>query len=103
MSAFTGFHGDKPITNERHIITKVYVRSGLSAAVGGVISSTSTQGFNREPAGRNSSSGDPIFNLLSAKSFQRKKNQFVIFVTPVIRSSASTDVEQIKKRFSIKR
>ena len=103
VSAFTGSVNGKAITTRRNISTKVYVRSGLSAAVGGIISNISTQGFNREPAGNNSSGGDPIFNLLSSKSFQRKKNQFVIFVTPVIRSSASTDVEQIKKRFSIKR
>ena len=103
MRALAGVTGGKPIMNQRSIKTKVYVRSGLSAAVGGIISSTNTQGFNREPAGSNNSEGDPIFNLLSSKAFQRKKNQFVMFVTPVIRSSASTDVEEIKQKFRIER
>ncbi len=103
VRSLAGTTGGRPIMNERSIRTKVYVRSGLSAAVGGIISDIDTQGFNREPAGSNSSAGDPIFNLLSSKSFQRKKNQFVVFVTPVIRSSASTDVEKIKQKFRIKR
>ena len=103
VRALAGLSGGNPIVNERSIKTKVYIRSGLSAAVGGIISSIDTQGFNREPAGSNASGGDPLFNLLSSKALQRKKNQFVVFVTPVIRSSASTGVEQIKQKFRIKR
>ena len=95
---FLGNTSAGPLTSTQSISTIVYVRSGLSAAIGGIVSHTNSKHLNREPSGR---SADPIINLLSSKNFVRKKNQFVVFVTPIIRSSASSDVEQIKKRFRI--
>ena len=90
-----------PVTSERSIQTSLYVRSGLSAAIGGVISNNSHTNYNREPLGALQSKGDPLLNLLASKNFGRNQNQFVFFVTPIIKSSASTGVEKIKRKFRL--
>jgi len=89
-----------PLTSTRTISTSLFVRSGQSAAVGGVVSSVNSSGYNRAPSG-SKTTGDPLINLLASKEFNKKQNQFVIFVTPSIRSSASTGVEDIKRKFRI--
>ena len=96
-----GIVSSGPVVSTKELSTLVYVRSGLSAAIGGVISHSNTRNFNREPGGNFEGKTDPLFNLLSSKNFSRKKNQFVVFVTPFIKSSASTDVEEIKRKFRI--
>ena len=70
----------------------------MSAAIGGVVSSQNSSGFNRAPS---ESAGEPLFNLLASKEFKRNQNQFVVFVTPIIRSSASTGVEEVKRKFRV--
>lgn len=100
VSNVVGTASAGPIISKKAINTLVYVRSGLSAAIGGIISHSNTRDFNREPGG-NIEGSDPVFNLLSSKNFKRDKNQFVVFVTPFIKSSASTDVEEIKRKFRI--
>ena len=101
VSNMVGVVSSGPVISKREIKTLVYVRSGLSAAIGGVISHTNTRNFNREPGGNLEGGADPVFNLLSSKNFTRERSQFVVFVTPFIKSSASTDVEEIKRKFRI--
>ena len=101
VSNLLGFVSGTPVVTGKKINTLVYVRSGLSAAIGGIISHSNARDFNREPGGNFAEKADPVFNLLSSKNFTRKKNQFVVFVTPFIKSSASTDVEEIKRKFRI--
>jgi len=100
VSSVVGTASAGPIISKKAINTLVYVRSGLSAAIGGIISHSNTRDFNREPGG-NIEGSDPIFNLLSSKNFKRERSQFVVFVTPFIKSSASADVEEIKRKFRI--
>lgn len=100
VSSIVGKATAGPIVSTRALNTLVYVRSGLSAAIGGIISHSNIRDYNREPGG-GIEGADPVFNLLSSKSFIRDKNQFVVFVTPFIKSSASTDVEEIKRKFRI--
>ena len=40
--------------------------------------------------------------LYSAKDFRRNKNQFVVFVTPIIKASASQGSEGIKRKFRLR-
>ena len=98
---FLGADQGAPITSNRSINTFLHVRSGLSAAIGGVVSNNVSRGYNQEPEG--AGKGDPIFNLLSSKGHNKSQSQFVVFVTPIIKSSASTGVEQIKKKFRVSR
>lgn len=87
-----------PQTSSREIQTVVHVRSGQSAAVGGLISSNSSTGFNRPPTGADP---NPIFSLYASRDFNRSQSQFVVFVTPIIKSSASAGSEKIKKKFRL--
>lgn len=102
VSDMVGMASAGPVISKKEISTLVYVRSSLSAAIGGIISHSNTRDFNREPGSNLGDKADPIFNLLSSKSIRKSNNQFVIFVTPFIKSSASTDVEEIKRKFRIR-
>ena len=85
--------------NTRNINTIINVRDGSSAAIGGIISSVLSRGYNdREP---NKVDALPIVNLYSAKKYHSSKSQFVVFITPLIKSSASVGVERIKRKFKL--
>ncbi len=96
MSTLIGTTGAGPQTAENKVKTTVNVRSGQSAAIGGLISTDSGTEYNRNP------STEALFNLYSAKDFRRNKNQFVVFVTPIIKASASQGSEGIKRKFRLR-
>jgi pilus assembly protein CpaC len=91
--------GDGQTTTESNVHTSITVRSGQSAAVAGLIRNNSGTAYNRLPA---DASSNPIIRLHSSKAFARNQSQFVIFVTPVIKSSASAGVEKVKKKFRMR-
>src|SRR5690606_37660969 len=71
-----------PLTSAREIATQLVVRSGESAAVGGLISSDTATGYNKLPE---NASKNPLISLYASKDFRRNQSQFVVFVTPVIK------------------
>lgn len=87
-----------PLTSTNQIETGIVVRSGQSAAVGGLIKSRTDTGYNRAPT----EVKNPIISLYASKDFQRNQSQFVVFVTPIIKSSASAGSEKIKKKFRLR-
>lgn len=87
-----------PIKSENKVNTTLTVRDRQSAAIGGLISNSTYSGYNRLPAG----ASNPIVSLYASKDFQRKQSQFVVFVTPIIKSSASAGTEKIKQKFKLK-
>lgn len=87
-----------PITAENQITSLITVRDKQSAAVGGLIKNASSTGYNRSPGGAK----NPIISLYASKDFQRDQSQFVVFVTPIIKTSASQGSEQIKKKFRLR-
>lgn len=87
-----------PITSSNTVQSSVIVRDRQSAAIGGLIRNSSSTGYNRLP----SNVTDPIISLYASKQFQRNQSQFVVFITPVIKTSASTGAEQIKKKFRLR-
>lgn len=89
-----------PLTSKNKIDTKVTVRSGQSAALGGLVSSRSGTDYNKL---NDSANGDPLFKLLASKAYNRGQSQFVMFVTPYIKSSASVGSDKIKKKFRLDR
>lgn len=89
-----------PIVATRKIKTVLHVRSGLSAALGGLISASVTRDYNRLPKDR-AGGGFPIISLFSSKNYDANRSQFVVFVTPIIKSSASLGVERIKEKFQV--
>lgn len=99
----TGFTVSNPTGNQQRtdksINTTIHVRSGRSAVLGGLISSYLTKDYNRLPASETAS--PPIINLFSSKDYDTSKSQFVVFITPLIKGSASTGVERIKRKFKL--
>ncbi len=98
VSAVSGqLSNGQPIIAKNKIQTTVVVRSRQSAAIGGIVSQTSNTGYNKIP----NTSENPLISLLASKDFLRKQSQFVVFVTPVIKSSASSGTERIKRKFRL--
>lgn len=99
ISQLIGITDSGPMTTENNMHTIITVRSGQSAAVGGLIRNSSYTDYNRLPS---DVSRNPIISLYASKGFQRKQTQFVVFVTPIIKSSASSGVEKIKRKFHLR-
>jgi pilus assembly protein CpaC len=104
-----GLTGDRPIIGSKTLETNVYVKSGESAAIGGLEGNSVNTGFNKDKFGEGSFGGEgaaqtePLFNLKRTKNFQKTKGQFVVFVTPQIIEDASQGSEDLKRNFRVKR
>jgi len=82
-----------PTTN---VSTSVTVRDRQSAALAGVISKKSENEFGG-PTGAGA-----IITLNHGKKFNKSTSNYVLFITPIIKSNASSGVEQVKKKFRMK-
>ena len=91
--------GGAPNVATNTVSTVISIRSGQSAAVAGLVSNKTGTAYNRAPAG---GAVNPIFNLSASKAFQHDQSQFVVFVTPIIKSSASQGAEKIKQKFRLR-
>lgn len=98
LSNLIGTANGAPITSANTIVSSVTVRDRQSAAVGGLIKNSSSTSYNRLPADVK----NPIISLYASKDFQRQQSQFVVFVTPIVKTSASSGAEQIKKKFRLR-
>jgi pilus assembly protein CpaC len=98
IDALVGDVGGTPITSQNKVNTEITVRSGQSAAIGGLIRTGSGTLYN-DPQ---KVPDNPIISLYASKDFRRNQSQFVIFITPVIKSSASAGSEKIKKKFKLR-
>lgn len=86
-----------PIVSKNEMSSTVTVRDRQSAAVGGLIRNATSTGYNR-PAGQR----NPIISLYASKDFMKQQSQFVVFVTPIVKTSASSGAEAIKKKFRLR-
>ncbi len=84
------------LTPTTNISTTITVRDRQSAAFGGVISKSSSNdyGIPTDPKA--------LLTLSAGKGYRKDGGNFVVFVTPIIKSSASAGVEQVKKKFRLK-
>lgn len=98
ISSLIALTDSGPLTARNKITTDLVVRSGQSAAVGGLISNRTNTDYNKLPKGV---SDNPIIALLASKAFQRNQSQFVVFITPIIKSSASNGSEKVKRKFRL--
>src|SRR5690606_31529935 len=96
----SGTANGMPVVSANTIQTAVSVRSTQSAAIGGLVTNNSNTGYNKLPTNQPDSS--PLISLYTSKQFQRKQSQFVVFVTPVIKNSASAGSEKIKAKFRLR-
>lgn len=88
-----------PMISNNAMTTLIVVRSGQSAAIGGLISNTTSTDYNKLPK---NAATDPIISLYASKDFQRDQSQFVVFITPQIKASASQGAEKIKDKFRLR-
>ncbi len=100
VSAMVGMSGTAPLISRNTIQTNLTVRSAQSAAIGGLVSNSSGTDYNKIP--KTTTGTDPLISLYTSKAFRRNQSQFVVFVTPVIKSSASAGSEKIKSKFKLK-
>lgn len=98
LSALVGQTDAGPLMSKNKINTGLVVRNNQSAAVGGLVTNRSVTGFNKLPKGVD---GNPILSLYASKDFTKGQSQFVVFVTPSIKSSASSGADKIKKKFRL--
>lgn len=77
--------------------TKIAVHDRQSAAFGGIINKKSANDYGGPTDTRGA-----IITMNHAKKYEKSNGNFVVFVTPIIKSSASAGVEQVKKKFRMK-
>lgn len=99
LKGLIGMTDQGPIVSNSALQTVIIVRSGQSAAVGGLISNSTSTDYNKLPKAKGA---DPLISLYASKAFQRDQSQFVVFVTPIIKSSASQGSERIKEKFRLR-
>lgn len=99
ISAIIGITPSGPTTSKNTMNTEIVVRSGQSAAIGGLITNRSNTGYNKLDK---SAPANPLISLFASKQFEKGQSQFVVFVTPIIKSSASAGSERIKKKFKLR-
>ena len=89
-------NGEVEKQNSVRVETTISVRDRYSAAFGGVIKKGTETSYGA-PA-----SPDALITLNARKSYTRDNSQFVVFVTPTIKSSASAGVTPAQKKFRLK-
>ena len=96
VSSLAGTSAAGPQVAQNLVETTVNVRSGQSAAVGGLIKNSTSTDYNPD------NTGDALFSLYASKDFRRSRSQFVVFITPIIKTSASAGSERIKRKFRVR-
>lgn len=88
-----------PVYSENLLNTAVFIRSGYSAAIGGLATTSQSTDYNRLPT---NVTQNAIFTLFASKGQNRDRSQFVVFVTPIVKTSASEGSEKIKQKFRLR-
>ncbi len=76
----------------------IILKSGDSAALGGLITSNTSKTVDKDPEQAGNAGGNPIFTLLRSKAFNSNKSQFVVFITPKIVDDAAEGTADIKAK-----
>lgn len=79
------------------VTTTISVRDRQSAAFAGIIKKKGVNEFGGTPG-----VADAIVSFNSKKKYDKTSSNFVVFVTPIIKSSASAGVDQVKKKFRLR-
>jgi pilus assembly protein CpaC len=86
-----------PIVSEDVIETLINIKSGDTAAIGGLVQNNLSKSYM-------DGSNDPnvIVSLSRSKTFIKGKSQFVVFITPQILGTASEGSDSVKEKFRVK-
>jgi pilus assembly protein CpaC len=88
---------DSGKTTTNTISTTISVRDRQSAAFAGIIKKKGANEFGGDPG-----VADAIVTFRAAKKYDKSSSNFVVFITPIIKSSASAGVDQVKKKFRLR-
>lgn len=91
--------GSAPAIKTTSMNNIIRVKSGDSAALGGLISNDMAKTVNRDPNQAASGGGTSLFNILRSKQFRNDKSQFVVFITPQVIEDAAQGTADIKRKF----
>jgi len=88
---------DSKKTTTNSVNTTISVRDRQSAAFAGIIKKKGSNEFGGSPGVE-----DAIVSFKSGKKYDKSSSNFVVFVTPIIKTSASAGVDQVKKKFRLR-
>ncbi len=91
-----------PTAVQNSVKTQLAIKNRESAVIGGVVQDSTVTDYDKDPSIQESSpaqGSSRLFVLVRRKDYNQQKNQFVVFVTPEIVTSASTGVEEVRKKF----
>jgi pilus assembly protein CpaC len=103
-SAYAGTGvGGAPIVNARKVKSRLYLKSGETAAIAGINTQDTSTTFNRDDPNQTAATGSTkaLFNLQRSKNMNRTRGQFVVFISPQIIENAADGTEDLKKNFRI--
>lgn len=114
LNSLVGSNQGQPIVARNSLATSVNVKNGDSAALGGFAIDEAFAGYNRAPTSSGGANGaanfgnnngnaneTALFNLNRSKAFQRRKQQYIIFVTPEVLRTASAGNEDMTRKFRL--
>jgi pilus assembly protein CpaC len=106
LTSLVGTDNGQPIVARNSIQTKVNIKNGDSAALGGYAIDNALAGYNVDPQrsvsnGSGGGTASPIFNFNRTKGFRHDKQQYVIFVTPEVLRTASAGTDDITRKFRL--
>lgn len=88
---------DSQKITSNEVRTTLSVRDRQSAAFAGIIKKKSANEYGGDPG-----VDEAIVSFQSRKKYDKSSSNFVVFVTPIIKSSASAGVDQVKKKFRLR-
>ncbi len=98
--------GGTPIVASHKVKTRLYLKSGETAALTAVNKQDVATSFNRDDAApgafqqtQGGAQTKPLFSFQRSKNMSKSRGQFVIFVNPQIIDNASEGTEDLKKNF----
>lgn len=96
--------GGSPIQTSNGVNTEIMVKSSETAVLGGVMQSNDLTNYDKDDPAPNNPTGNetpkqPLFGVLRSRNQSIAKNQYVIFITPEIITSAAEATEEIKNKF----
>jgi pilus assembly protein CpaC len=96
--------GGSPIQTSNAVNTEIMVKSTETAVLGGVMQSHDLTNYDKDDPAPNTPSANetprqPLFGVLRSRNQSIAKNQYVVFITPEIVSSAAEATEEIKNKF----
>lgn len=119
LGSVVGNNQGQPIVARNSLATTINVKNGDSAAIGGFAIDEAFAGYNRAPSANGAAGGagqngfgfggannqnpnqSALFNLNRSKAFNRRKQQYIIFVTPEVIKTASAGNEDMTRKFRL--